>query len=127
MSSVIIGMKYFNPVVDRLYHGARYSLSGLTRALREEQAFRYEAVVLVVLFVVVPLAGLSLLSSVALIGAWLAVMALELVNSAVERAFDLIGRDFIDRDFNPDIKTGKDMLSAAVFLAILFNIALWSV
>ena len=48
-------------------------------------------------------------------------MALELVNSAVERAFDLI-----DRGYRAEIKAGKDMLSAAVFLAIVFNVILWA-
>ena len=43
------------------------------------------------------------------------------VNSAVERAFDLI-----DKTYNPAIKAGKDMLSAAVFLMILANVLLWT-
>ena len=48
------------------------------------------------------------------------VMALELVNSAVEKAFDLI-----DKSFRPEIKAGKDMLSGAVFIMISMNIILW--
>jgi diacylglycerol kinase len=49
-------------------------------------------------------------------------MALELINSAVERAFDLI-----DQEYNLHVKAGKDMLSAAVFLMICFNMLLWSI
>lgn len=112
-------MKHRNPFA-RLYHATRYSLSGLFCAFRQEQAFEYETVVLIVLLAVALSSGLSLFESVALIGAWLAVMALELVNSAVERAFDLI-----DKVYNPAIKAGKDMLSAAVFLMILANVLLW--
>ena len=59
--------------------------------------------------------------SLAVIGGWMAVMALELVNSAVERAFDLI-----DKNYRAEIEAGKDMLSAAVFLVIVFNVLLWA-
>jgi diacylglycerol kinase (ATP) len=111
--------KRFGPAA-RLYWGTRYSLSGLLCAFRQEQAFQFETVVLALLVAVLLWAELPFLRSVALLGAWLAVMALELVNSAVERAFDLI-----DREYNAQIKAGKDMLSAAVFLAILFNALLW--
>jgi diacylglycerol kinase (ATP) len=112
-------VRRFNPAA-RLYHGTRYSLSGLLSAFKQEQAFEYETIVLALLLAVLLWAELSLLRSVALVGAWLAVMALELVNSAVERAFDLV-----DKEYNPQIKAGKDMLSAAVFLAIAFNVLLW--
>ena len=33
----------------------------------------------------------------------------------------------IDRDYRAEIKAGKDMLSAAVFFAIVFNVILWAV
>jgi diacylglycerol kinase (ATP) len=112
-------VKRYTPIA-RLCRGTRYSLSGLACAFKQEQAFEFEVVVLAILFAVLLWARLSLLRSVALVGAWTAVMALELVNSAVERAFDLI-----DKEYNAQIKAGKDMLSASVFLAILFNIFLW--
>ncbi|MDR2529610.1 MAG: diacylglycerol kinase [Synergistaceae bacterium] len=114
-------MRRYSPAA-RLYHATRYSLNGLLAAFREEQSFEYEAVVLVVLLAVVLTVGAPFPEAVALIGCWLAVMAFELVNGAVERAFDLI-----DQEHNPHIKAGKDMLSAAVFLMILFNAVLWGV
>jgi diacylglycerol kinase (ATP) len=95
-------------------------LSGLVCAFKQEQAFEFEVVVLAVLLAVLLRVRPSPALSAALVGAWLIVMALELVNSAVERAFDLI-----DKEHNLQIKEGKDMLSAAVFLAILFNVLLW--
>ena len=112
-------MKRYNPVA-RLYRATCYSLNGLASAFKQEQAFEYETVVLAVLVALLVWMRPPLPTSVALLGAWLAVMAFELINSAVERAFDLI-----DKEYNPQIKAGKDMLSAAVFLMILFNIALW--
>ena len=114
-------MRRYSPAT-RLYRATLYSLSGLLAAFREEQAFEYEVAVLVVLLAVVLGVGAPFSEAVALIGCWLAVMAFELVNGAVERAFDLI-----DQEHNPHIKVGKDMLSAAVFLMILFNAVLWGV
>ena len=107
-------------VLTRLYRASCYSLNGLAGAFKKEQAFRLETMVLVALAAVLCVARFPAVRSILLIGAWLSVMALELVNSAVEGAFDLI-----DKNFNPHIKLGKDMLSAAVFLSILFNVLLW--
>ena len=112
-------MRHSNPL-SRIYKATRYSLSGLYCAFKQEQAFEFETVVLTALIAVAFWAELPLLIFVLLIGSWLVVMAFELVNSAVERVFNLI-----DTKYNPDIKAGKDMLSAAVFLMILFNMALW--
>ncbi|MDR1378393.1 MAG: diacylglycerol kinase [Synergistaceae bacterium] len=112
-------MKRYNPLM-RLCRSTGYSLSGFLCALKEEQAFQLEALVLAVLLGVLLWARLSFLMSTTLLAGWLVVMAFELVNSAVERAFDLI-----DKERNPQIKAGKDMLSAAVFLLIMFNLFLW--
>ena len=114
-------MHYRNPVM-RLLKASSYSLQGLAYALRHEQAFQYEAGVLVVLCAVLLVLEVPAGQFLVLTGAWLAVMCLELVNSAVEKAFDLI-----TRDFHPLVKAGKDMLSASVFLAVCFNIFLWAV
>ncbi|GHS97602.1 diacylglycerol kinase [Synergistales bacterium] len=107
-------------VLTRLYMGTRYSVSGLICALKQEQAFEFEAIALMILCAVLLCLRPGFLIFTALVGAWMLVMALELVNSAVERAFDLI-----DMKFHPQIKAGKDMLSAAVFLMISFNVFLW--
>lgn len=114
-------MKRYTPW-RRLYKATLYSLSGLWTALRQEQAFEYEAAVFLLICALTLWLRLPLPQGLALIGGWTAVMALELINSAVERAFDLI-----DKNYNTEIKAGKDMLSAAVFLAIAFNLALWAV
>ena len=105
-------------IFDHLYHALWYSLEGLVYAVRHEAPFQYECVVFLGICLFLPFS--TPVWGVALMGAWLCVMALELINSAVEKAFDLI-----DSHFRPEIKTGKDMLSAAVFLMICFNIVLW--
>ena len=114
-------MKYRNPAA-RLYHATRYSLSGLFCAFKQEQAFRYEAIVLVFILFVLSWLRPPFSVAVALAGAWLSVMVFELVNGAVERAFDLI-----EKEYNAQVKAGKDMLSASVFLMISFNVLLWAV
>ena len=114
-------MRYRNPLM-RLYHASCYSLSGLYHALKHEQAFRYEAIVFCVLCAVILFARITIMLSLFLMGMWLIVMALELINSAAEKAYDLI-----DKNFRPEIKAGKDMLSAAIFIMICFNILLWAV
>ncbi|NLL37326.1 MAG: diacylglycerol kinase [Fretibacterium sp.] len=110
-------MRRYNPVM-RLWRATGHSLSGLRTAFKEEQAFEYETVVF---FLLVALSlSLSWGEALLLLASWLAVMAMELVNSAVERAFNLL-----DREWNAEVRAGKDMLSAAVFLLILCNVALW--
>ena len=52
--------------------------------------------------------------------AWLAVMAGELLNSALEEAFNLI-----TTEYSPGVKAGKDMASAAVFVLMLANAGVW--
>lgn len=112
-------MHYRNPIA-RIVSASRYSLQGLHYALTHEQSFQYEAVVLVIVCVVLVVLELPALWSVILAGAWVSVMCLELVNSAAEKAFDLI-----TEDYHPLIKAGKDMLSASIFLAICFNVFAW--
>ena len=108
-------MKYAN-IFSRLVNASRYSLDGLIYALKNEQAFRYEAAIFIPVCILVIVLELP----ANLICAWLFLMGLELVNSAVEKAFDLI-----DTHYRPEIKAGKDMLSCAVFLGICANIILW--
>jgi diacylglycerol kinase (ATP) len=106
--------------VSHLVGAARYSLQGLARAWREEQAFRQEAIVLGILFLALVLTEKSLGLMLLTVGGWLFVMSIELLNSAVENAFNLI-----DREPNDRVKAGKDMASAAIFLAIAANVGLW--
>ena len=106
--------------LGHLVAASRHSLQGLCRAWREEQSFRQETVVLGILFLLLLLTEKSLCLMLLTLGGWLFVMSVELLNSAVENAFNLISREQNDR-----IKAGKDMASAAVFLAIAANAGLW--
>lgn len=112
-------MVYKNPL-KRIISASVYSLQGLAYAIKNEQAFRYEAVVFLAICILLCVMPLGMWQRIFLAGMWLIVMALELVNSAVEKAFDLI-----TGEYNPLVKAGKDMLSASVFVMVSFNIVCW--
>lgn len=98
----------------------RYSLRGLHTGARLSLAFRQELLVLVALCALLALTGKSPAQWLLGVGCWLAVMAGELFNTAIEETLDLI-----TRDFSLSVQYAKDMASAAVFLLVLFNIAVW--
>jgi diacylglycerol kinase (ATP) len=105
--------------LSRVWHAAGYSLAGL-RAGWDETAFRQEALAAIVL---VPLSfwlGRSWVEVALLAGSVLILMAVELLNTAVETAIDRIG---LER--HPLSKRAKDMGSAAVLLALLLAIGIW--
>jgi Diacylglycerol kinase len=103
-----------------LFRAGLYSLDGLKRAWSGEQAFRHEVLVLccipALLLWLRPGAGWC----AAALGGWLLVMALELLNSAIEEAFDLV-----TQEQNIHVKYGKDMASAAILLGLAANGILW--
>ncbi len=106
--------------IGHLFGATRYSVSGLVRAWRGEQAFRHEVMVLPVLVVLLLFTGGSGAEWLLVLGGWLVVMAVELLNSAIEQVFDRISTDW-----SPQIKAGKDMASAAVFLLLMINAGIW--
>ncbi len=98
-----------------------YSLAGIRTAIATERAFQQEAIVLVILLIVVPTTSLNFLLGAFIIFSWVMVMIVELLNSAIEAAFDRISEEE-----HALTKIGKDLASAAVFLSILFNVGLWA-
>lgn len=110
----------YSNIFSRLWNASRYSLCGLIYALKHEQAFRYETVVMFIILAVIVILHVQIQLSLLIIFAWAIVMCLELINSSVEKAFDLI-----DEHYRPEIKAGKDMLSASVFIAVCMNIIFW--
>lgn len=112
-------MKYSNPL-KRIINASRYSLEGLYYALKNEQAFQYEFFVFICVCLAAYFFPITFTQKIIAIFLWLIVMAFELANSAAEKILDMI-----DKNFWPEIKAGKDMLSAAIFIMICANIFLW--
>jgi diacylglycerol kinase (ATP) len=106
--------------VRRLINATRYSRDGLIEAWRNEDAFRQE---LVLALILVPLAfwlPVTVVERILLVGVVLLVLIVELLNSAIEVAVD---RDSFE--INSLGKRAKDLGSAAVFLALLLAGGTW--
>jgi diacylglycerol kinase (ATP) len=105
--------------LNRMWHAAGYSLSGL-RAGLGETAFRQEALAAVALVPASFWLGRSWVEVALLAGSVLIVMMVELLNTAVEAAIDRIGPEW-----HALSKRAKDMGSAAVLLALLLCGGIW--
>ena len=106
--------------MKRLYSAFFNTLRGFGYCLVHEAAVREEAILLVI---AVPL-GFFLAPGVgwyvAMIGSLLAVLAIELLNTSVEKL-----ADHVTRDWHVEIRRVKDFGSAAVFCALCFTGLIW--
>ena len=106
----------------RILNATRYSLDGLAAALRHEDAFRQELMLVAVL---VPL-GLWLgndgVERALLAGSVLMVLVVELLNSAIEAVVDRVSLE--DHEL---AKRAKDYGSAAVMIALSTTGIVWLV
>ena len=96
------------------------SLEGLRAAIRTERAFRQELMLLALSapasFALTP----DFFRRGELIASLLAVLAIELLNTGIEKLCD-----HTTPEFNPHIKVIKDMGSAAVFCALGMATVIW--
>lgn len=105
----------------RLYNASIYSWQGFVAAFRHEQAFRLELYLLVVF---VPLAFYltdNSLERALMIGSWLLVMTIELINSAIEAVVDRFGGEQHELSGR-----AKDIGSAAVFIGLVIVAVIWA-
>ena len=104
----------------RVLKAALWSLHGLRAAWLHESSFRLE----VYLFAVLAPLGIALgrtpVEQVLLVGSGLLVLALELLNSAIEAVIERYGAEFHEL-----AGRAKDMGSAAVFVAMLNVVMTW--
>lgn len=104
----------------RIYKAFFYSMQGLRWGFAREPALRQEMVLLVL---GVPLAVWAAPNAgwfFALVGGLLLLLAVELLNTAVEKL-----ADFITTERHEAIGVVKDMGSAAVFCLLALNAGLW--
>lgn len=108
------------PTVKRLYSATINSLHGLGYCLRHEAAVREEAILLLV---ALP-AGVFLAPDVAwyvvMIGSVLVLLAVELLNTAIEKL-----ADYVTRERHIEIRRIKDFGSAAVFCILCLVGLIW--
>ena len=104
----------------RVINALRYSMDGLRAAYTGEDAFRQEtllAAALIPLALCLPVSGLG---KALMIASVLLVLAVELINSAIEAVVDRVSLDP-----HPLSKRAKDLGSAAVLLALINVAAVW--
>ncbi len=106
--------------LGRLFKALRYSAQGLRAALRHEAAFRQELAIALPLMLLAPWVAQSGLHALALIGVWVAVIVVELINSAIEALADALSLEQM-----PLLGRAKDLGSAAVLLTLLFAMGVW--
>ena len=100
-----------------LAQNLRHSLAGL-RAACADRSFRAQLLLGAVLLPLVANSPASLGFKLAVAGIYLLLLALELVNTAIEGLYDLI-----TLEHHLGIKAVKDMASAAVFLVLVVLLA----
>lgn len=105
----------------RLVAATGYSLAGLAAAWRSEEAFRQEVLLLVPLVPAALWLGRGPLEWLALIGVWILVLVVELLNTAVEFTVDRIGSERHELSGH-----AKDIGSAAVMLSLLLALLTWA-
>ena len=93
------------------------SANGLAWAFRNEKAFRNETAALLFALALAIYNGVAAASVLRVFLACLLPMITELVNTAAEAALDLLAGPV----YREEVKAAKDMLSAAVLLALLIG------
>lgn len=97
-----------------------YSLQGLRQCYKYESAFRQEVAIALVVFPLGLWLGESGVEKVLLVGSWMLVLIIELVNSAIEAAIDRFGPEHHKLSGR-----AKDLGSAAVFMGIVMSLLTW--
>lgn len=106
--------------VARVVAATFYSFKGLQSCLKNEAAFRQEAVLFLLSLPVLFFLKVSLPIKLLLVAVGLLVLVVELLNSAIESIVDLTSPDY-----NELAGRAKDMGSAAVLLTLLIAGLCW--
>ena len=108
--------------IKRIFGAFFYSMEGFKAAWRGEHAFRQELALVIIATSVALLLPIPALQQLMLIGVFVLVLVVELLNSAIEAVVDRVSLET-----NPLSKNAKDFGSAAVFLTFSLAAATWAV
>lgn len=106
--------------LTRILKAFGYSLQGFRDCYRHEAAFRQEVLAAIILIPLGLWLGDSGVERALLVGSWLLVMIVELLNSAVEATVDRFGPEHHKLSGR-----AKDIASASVFTSISLATAVW--
>lgn len=107
--------------LQRILSAAGYSWAGLVAAFRHENAFRQELFLALLLIPLAVYLGETGVARALMVAAVLGVLIVELLNSAIEAAVDRISLEH-----HLLIKRAKDMGSAAVMIALINVLVVWT-
>ncbi|MBI5449726.1 MAG: diacylglycerol kinase [Gammaproteobacteria bacterium] len=106
--------------IPGLIRAAGYSWAGLQAAWRYEESFRLEVALCIVLAPLGVWLGQDGIERAVLVGSLLLVLAMELMNSALEALVDRLGAEWHELSGR-----AKDLGSAAVFATMLNVLLVW--
>lgn len=106
--------------LTRIIRAFGYSFQGFRACFRHEAAFRQETLVAALLLPLGLWLGGDGVERSLLVGSWLLVMIVELLNSAIEATVDRFGPEHHKLSGR-----AKDIGSASVFLAISLAVLVW--
>lgn len=106
--------------MKRLFSATANSLRGLVDGVRTEPAVREEAILLALGLPLGLVIAPGVIWYVAMIGALLVVLAVEFLNTAIEKL-----ADYVTREQHVDIRRIKDFGSAAVFCGLCLAGLVW--
>jgi len=106
--------------LKRLFSATQNSLRGLLDGFKTEPALRDETVLFIVAVPLGCVVAPSIAWYLAMIGAILLILAVEFLNTAVEKL-----ADHVTREVNTDIRRIKDFGSAAVFCTLCLAGLVW--
>jgi diacylglycerol kinase (ATP) len=106
--------------VKRLFSATLNSLRGLAYGIKHEAAVREEAILLVVGILLGLAVAPSMAWYAAMIGSLLVLLAIELLNTAIEKL-----ADYVTLERHVEIRKIKDFGSAAVFCGICLAGLIW--
>ena len=108
-----------NKHIIKIISGLRYSLEGL-RFLLKDHSWQIELAAIIPATLVVLFIDKSLIEKLFLFGSYFVILIVEALNAAIEAAID-----HSSLELHPLAKKGKDIASAAVFLAIINAVVVW--
>ena len=106
--------------LGRVYYATKFSLQGIRSCWQSEPAFRFELLLLSIFAPASFFVAKSPLQWAVLIIPIMGVLAMEMVNTAIERVVDHISME--DHEL---LGQAKDLGSAAVFMFMLATLLVW--
>lgn len=101
----------------RFLHSFTFAISGIFHAIRNERNMKIHSVVAIIVIILSWIYHLSAIEWMFISFAICGVLALELVNTALERVVDLV-----TKDIHPLAKQAKDVAAGAVLLYAILSV-----